>query len=60
MSKKSISLVYKWVIFFVSGRSQGTVLGNFDFTQWSVMTVADCSKSILSPVEEMEFGLYLI
>ena len=45
MSKKSISLAYKWVIFFLNGRSQGTVLGNFNFTQWSLMTVADFAES---------------
>lgn len=39
-SQKLISLVYKWVIFFfLEGRNQGTMLGNFNFTQRSLMTL---------------------
>ena len=33
------------MIFFLNGRSQETVLGNFNFTQWSLMTVADFAES---------------
>lgn len=47
MSQESISLVYKWMIFFLEGRNQEKMVRNFKCIQDSVVTVVDFSEGQL-------------
>lgn len=47
MSQESISLVYKWMIFFLEGRNQEKMVRNFKCIQDSVVTVVDVSEGQL-------------
>lgn len=38
MSQESLSLVYKWMIFFLEGRNQEKMLGNFNCIQSLLVT----------------------
>lgn len=47
MSQKSIFLAYKWVVFSLKGRNQGTVFENFNCALRPFMTVVDFAEGQL-------------